>query len=703
MKQTSRFCVLAMIALCCCLVGNVRGADRGVPGGDTLPAIKVFVLAGDENVLEQGAIEGRTPGIHEDFYPNAKPSRDEKKKHVNVAVYKGAYSPTADYEKLKPNVTGLVEVGEQRTRQAVKGKRGRVPVPMTPFPELSLKSGYTTVLRGYVSVKYPGRYGIHPGTGEAAFNVTEVAGREVYRRDVGQAKAALTPIELEPGRRYALRTIFFGKPGHGFRIPLLNKPGTLDTAVAENPKYAFLKGSKGAWVTLKDVVVYDLHPILNNTKAMGHFLQVGDVPYGGRRAENAFGPELMFGQVMGEHFDQPVLLVRFGTHHPIWFLRGSRSLGHDYLPPSSGGTSDLDGGWDVIHFNWGVWDAVYRDKSSKFYNGRHTTSVADYEKNLSKLVARLKQTGATLIWASTTPVWKGEPGKPNGDVDAFNAVAAKVMKANGVIIDDLNAEALRQGYPKTNNVHSVGNLAPKVTRTILAALADRKHKTQPLPRVLLIGDSITGSYQKQVMKDLDGKASAFKNPGNGEYTWTGLKKIDEWVDLKRYLLNGQEYLELVDGLRSTFAHLDQVYPGYKGQGAELAGLVWFQGTADCKSTAMTADYEKNLANLIKDLRKDLHAPHLPVVVTALAAGGENMRGNVKKVFDAQMAIGNPKKYPQYAGNVTSIDTRKAWRPPSMSPGGRDGYSGNAQSYLEIGESMARAMLKLLDVRKDQRK
>ena len=34
------------------------------------------------------------------------------------------------------------------------------------------------------------------------------------------------------------------------------------------------------------------------------------------------------------------------------------------------------------------------------------------------------------------------------------------------------------------NVHDVGNLAPKVTESVLAALKDRKNPSRPLPRVL---------------------------------------------------------------------------------------------------------------------------------------------------------------------------------------------------------------------------
>lgn len=33
--------------------------------------VKVFILAGDELVLEQGLIEGRTDGVFDAFYPNA--------------------------------------------------------------------------------------------------------------------------------------------------------------------------------------------------------------------------------------------------------------------------------------------------------------------------------------------------------------------------------------------------------------------------------------------------------------------------------------------------------------------------------------------------------------------------------------------------------------------------------------------------------
>lgn len=101
--------------------------------------------------------------------------------------------------------------------------------------------------------------------------------------------------------------------------------------------------------------------------------------------------------------------------------------------------------WDVIHFNWGLWDLCHRNPLVKNQgnrdkvNGKLSVSLDDYEKNLEKLVTRLKSTGATLIWASTTIVPEGEDGRFVGDDEKYNAVAAKVMERNAIVTDDLFA------------------------------------------------------------------------------------------------------------------------------------------------------------------------------------------------------------------------------------------------------------------------
>ncbi len=478
-------------------------------------------------------------------------------------------------------------------------------------------------------------------------------------------------------------------------VSAAGKPGTLEEVVKASPAYGFLKDKDGQWISRKDVVLYDAHPIHNNTKAPSRPLQVVTKVQLGAEGGERMGVDLMLGHVLGDATEEPVMILRFATWHDIWFKRGSRDLSHSYRPPSSGGDPDLKGSWDVIHFNFGVWDAMYREVNRKNSSGGHTTSVEDFEKNLRTIVAKLRKTDATLIWGAVTPVQDGTPEKPFGDENAYNRVAAKVMKENGVIINDLNAYSRSLGFPKTDDVHSVGTLAPQVTKTIIEALAQRKKNTKPLPRVLLIGDSITGSYQGQVFKDLDGKAQVFKNPSNAEDTWNGVLCMDEWLDLKRYLLNGQEYMELVDSIHKALGgELARIYPEHAGRGAELAGVFWFQGIDDGLWDSKAAGYEALMANFIRDIRKEFKAPNLPFVVGALAESGGKMAPNKQKVFDAQMAVGDPAKYPEFKGTVRSIDTRPMTFPLAECPGGRDRYKGHAGSYLKIGEAMGKAMLEL---------
>jgi lysophospholipase L1-like esterase len=136
--------------------------------------------------------------------------------------------------------------------------------------------------------------------------------------------------------------------------------------------------------------------------------------------------------------------------------------------------------WDVIHFNWGLWDLCYhgatdmgaRDK----VGGKQFVPLEEYEKNLRELAKRLKATGAKLIWATTTPVPDGDKGRNAGDELRYNAVAEKIMKENGVAVDDLHAAVL----PRLKDFQSPGNvhfnakgsefLAEQVAASILKTL-----------------------------------------------------------------------------------------------------------------------------------------------------------------------------------------------------------------------------------------
>lgn len=149
------------------------------------------------------------------------------------------------------------------------------------------------------------------------------------------------------------------------------------------------------------------------------------------------------------------------------------------------GLKKLDGwlgdkDWDVIHFNWGLWDLCYRDPNSDKagnrdkVNGKISVPVADYEKNLDQLVTQLKATGATLIWASTTPVPEGEVGRVAGDDKIYNETAARVMQKHGVAINDLHA--LSSGFePKMfirpGDVHFTTEGSKKLADQVVAKIS----------------------------------------------------------------------------------------------------------------------------------------------------------------------------------------------------------------------------------------
>ena len=101
--------------------------------------------------------------------------------------------------------------------------------------------------------------------------------------------------------------------------------------------------------------------------------------------------------------------------------------------------------WDVIHFNFGLWDLCYRNPKSKNQgnrdkvNGTQTHSIEQYVANLETIVGELKKTGAALIFATTTPVPEGEAGRKVGDDLRYNEAALKVMKRHGIAVNDLHA------------------------------------------------------------------------------------------------------------------------------------------------------------------------------------------------------------------------------------------------------------------------
>jgi lysophospholipase L1-like esterase len=100
----------------------------------------------------------------------------------------------------------------------------------------------------------------------------------------------------------------------------------------------------------------------------------------------------------------------------------------------------------IVHFNCGLHDLKF-DKVKK----THQVPIDDYEKNLRKIVDRIrKESTAVLIFATTTPIHderhskrKANFDRLEADVQKYNAVAEKVMKEVQVPVNDLHAVVIK--------------------------------------------------------------------------------------------------------------------------------------------------------------------------------------------------------------------------------------------------------------------
>ncbi|MDX1945468.1 MAG: zinc-dependent peptidase [Pirellulaceae bacterium] len=158
---------------------------------------------------------------------------------------------------------------------------------------------------------------------------------------------------------------------------------------------------------------------------------------------------------------------------------------------------------------------------------------------------------------------------------------------------------------------------------------------------------------------------------------------------------GRQYDADTAHAKAVLKNLTKYYPGYQGQGFKVAGFVWWQGHKD-QSPALAGRYEQNLVHLIKTLRKDFDAPDAKFVL-ATGCGNPGRESFGLQIAEAQLAVdGDKGKYPEFKGNVKSVDTRDLWREADVSPSNQGyHYNHNAETYYETGERLGQAVTSLL--------
>jgi hypothetical protein len=157
---------------------------------------------------------------------------------------------------------------------------------------------------------------------------------------------------------------------------------------------------------------------------------------------------------------------------------------------------------------------------------------------------------------------------------------------------------------------------------------------------------------------------------------------------------GEYYKLLVGHVKEVLGNLKKHFPQYDGRGYELAGLGWHQGWNDRVNQSYNDAYEKNMANFIRDIRKDLGVKNLPFVIAETGMSGrEEKHPRALSLMKAQAAVA---KHAEFKGNVTFVGTKDFFRPKAESPTGQAyHWNTNAETYFLIGDGMGQAMKGLL--------
>jgi alpha-galactosidase len=183
----------------------------------------------------------------------------------------------------------------------------------------------------------------------------------------------------------------------------------------------------------------------------------------------------------------------------------------------------------------------------------------------------------------------------------------------------------------------------------------------------------------------------FRSPSSGRPPYSLGEKGDAALAADPAML-GKYYREMLALTKAALADVKNLVPGSDGRYV-LAGFGWHQGWNDRISDRFNAEYETNMVRFIRDLRRDLGAPALPVVIAETGMGGPTeTHPRALSLMKAQAAV---VAHAEFKGNVAFVPTRNFWRPKEESPSGQNyHWNSNAETYWLIGQAMGEAMKQL---------
>lgn len=319
------------------------------------------------------------------------------------------------------------------------------------------------------------------------------------------------------------------------------------------------------------------------------------------------------------------------------------------------GQSNMEGRGFPEPMTWQLGQEKYRERYT------HLIKDGDYD-------AFLKQVAATrdpkdprktpdYRWSIRKDVWINYLGK-HGDLK-------------------VGYGAPREGFgPELNFGHVVGNHFDEQVLLIKASWGGRALAKGFLPPSSIASDEV---YAKMT-KELNDKNRQWneEQPAKIEAHNKRIEKENKNKDAKskkrlrvfkpREMVTeaefksgyGSDYRNMVREVHECLANIKNRFPDYKDQGYEIAGFVWFQGWND-QYNDYWLSYEENMANFIRDVRKEFKSPEMSFVIGQMGNGGtvdeikpDSPRAIIKQ---AQAAVA---KYEEFRGNVVCVKTDQYW-------------------------------------------
>lgn len=197
-----------------------------------------------------------------------------------------------------------------------------------------------------------------------------------------------------------------------------------------------------------------------------------------------------------------------------------------------------------------------------------------------------------------------------------------------------------------------------------------------------------GSQSFEYTNEKDGKTYVYAGYKESPARW---EKGTEPVPGNWYA--GLQYDGDIARAKEILENLPKYIPGTKTSTTyEVAGFFWWQGDKDRYDKAYATNYLPNLVRLIQQLRNDFSAPNAKFVLATLGQtskdANEKTSETERYIFNAQMDVPN---MVSFNGNVACVYSK----PFCHGGASNSHYNHNAETYMDVGLAMGRAMIGLL--------